>query len=166
VFADWINSLPGTPALAPPTITPNGGMFTPSVNVALQSTNNNAMLYYTLDGTLPTTNSFLYSAPFTLTNDEMVTASAFEANFNNSIATSALFMVEPPIFFTSGGFLINGEFQLGFSGVTGQSYVLEATTNFMDWTPLSTNVAPTNLFNLFDPGASNFPYRFYRVIGQ
>jgi len=166
VFADWINSLPGTPALAPPTITPNGGMFASSVNVALQSTNNNAMLYYTLDGTLPTTNSFLYSAPFTLTNDEMVTASAFEANFNNSIATSALFIVEPPIFFTSGGFLINGEFQLGFSGVTGQSYVLEATTNFMDWTPLSTNVAPTNLFNLFDPGASNFPYRFYRVIGQ
>ena len=58
--------------MAPPTITPNGGTFAPSVNVTLQSTNNNATLYYTLDGTLPTTNSFLYSAPFVLTNTAIV----------------------------------------------------------------------------------------------
>jgi mono/diheme cytochrome c family protein len=165
VMAAWINSLPGTPALAPPTITPDGGMFGQPVNVTLQSTNNVATLYYTLDGSLPTTNSFLYSAPFVLTNDAPVTANAFATGFNNSVATSALFIVEPPIFFTSGG-LMNGGFQLGFSGVAGQSYVLEATTNFVNWTPLSTNVAPTNLFNLFDPGASNFPYRFYRVLQQ
>jgi hypothetical protein len=57
-------------------------------------------------------------------------------------------------------------FQLGFSGATGSNYVLQASTNLVDWVPLSTNVASTNLFNLLDPGATNFPYRFYRVLQQ
>ncbi len=166
VFADWINSLPGTPALAPPTITPAGGTFAPSVNVTLQSTNSSASLYYTLDGSLPTAGSFLYSAPFVLTNDATVTASAFGTGFDNSIATRASFVINPPIFFTSGGFFSNNVFQLGLSAVPNNNYVLQATTNFVDWTPLNTNLATTNLFNLYDPGATNFPYRFYRVLQQ
>ena len=92
-------------------------------------------------------------------------ASAFGAGYNNSVAASALFIVQP-IFFTSGSFLMNGQFQLGLSGMPGSNYVLEATTNFVNWTPLSTNLAPTNLFNLYDPNATNFPYRFYRVQQQ
>lgn len=166
VIAAWINSLSGTPALAPPTITPNGGTFAPSVNVTLSSTNTGATLYYTLDGTLPTTSSFLYSGPFTLTNTATVMASAFENGFNNSVAANAAFIVGQPIYFTSAGFLNNGTFQLGFSGVPDNNYVLQASTNFVDWISLSTNSEPTNLFNLTDPGATNFQYRFYRVLKQ
>jgi uncharacterized repeat protein (TIGR03806 family) len=165
VFAGWINSLPGTPALAPPGIAPNGGSYVTSVSVALQSPNTNATLYYTLDGSLPTTNSLLYSGAFKLTNSATVSANAFETNFNNSIATSASFLVNP-LYFTSAGFLPNQQFQLGFAGVSGGNYVLQATTNFLTWTPISTNTAATNLFNLLDPNATNFPYRFYRVLQQ
>jgi hypothetical protein len=50
--------------------------------------------------------------------------------------------------------------------VPGQTYVLQASTNLTDWTPLSTNLATTNQVNLFDPAASNFPLRFYRTIQQ
>ena len=57
VITEWINSLPGTPALAPPTILPDGGSFFSTVNLTLLSSNTNAMIYYTLDGSLPTTNS-------------------------------------------------------------------------------------------------------------
>jgi hypothetical protein len=167
VVAAWINSLAGTQALAPPTITPNGGTFAPSVNVSLNPPDGSATLYYTLDGSLPTTSSFLYSGPFTLTNSVIVMVNAFESGFNNSVAASAVFVVGPPsIFFTSANFLANGTFQLGFSGASNNNYVLQATTNFVDWTSLSTNAATTNLFNLVDPGASNFPYRFYRVLQQ
>jgi hypothetical protein len=166
VMGAWIDSLPGASTLAPPTISPNGGTFSPGVNITLQSTNASATLYYTLNGTIPTTNSFLYSAPFLLTNTATVMANAIWTNYNNSIAANALFIVNPSIFFTSAGFLAGGEFQLGFSGMPGDNYVLQATTDFVNWTSLSTNTAPTNLFNLIDPGATNFPRRFYRVLQQ
>jgi hypothetical protein len=166
VFTDWINSLPGTPALAPPAITPNGGIFASPVNITLQAPDSNATIYYTLNATLPTTNSFRYATPFMLTSNATVMANAFETGFNNSVAVQAIFTVAPSIFFTSTGFSTNGQFQMGFSGVTSNYYVLQATTNFINWVPLSTNPAPTNLFNLFDPQATNFPYRFYRIMQQ
>jgi autotransporter-associated beta strand protein len=165
VITGWINSLPGTPALAPPSITPNGGNFNTPVSVTLQPPDTNAAVYYTLDGSLPSTNSILYSGAFRLTNSATVSANAFETNFNNSIALSAAFVVQP-LYFTSAGFLANQQFQLGFAGAAGGNYVLQATTNFSTWTPVSTNTAVTNLFNLVDPGATNFPYRFYRVLQE
>jgi len=165
VLTDWINSLNGTPALAPPVITPNGGGYIASVRVALQSPDPGAAIYYTLDGSLPTTNSSLYAGTFTLSSNATVSANTFKINFNNSVAASALFLVQPP-YFTSLNFLANHQLQLGFFGNTGSNYVLQATTNFSNWTTLSTNPAVTNPFYLIDPGTTNFPYRFYRVFQQ
>jgi hypothetical protein len=163
-MAGWINSLPGVPALAPPTITPDGGAFNQSVTVTLNTPATNAAVYYTLDGSLPTTNSLLYSTPLLLTSNVNVAASAFETNFDNSITVSALFAIQP-FLFTSMGFT-NDVFQLQFSGAAGSNYVLQASTNLINWTPLVTNLATTNLFYLMDAGASNSPYRFYRVLQQ
>ncbi len=165
VITDWINSLPGTPALPPPVITPAGGTFAPSVMVALQDPNTNATIYYTLDGTLPTTNSSQYSAPIRLTNSLTLTVNAFAPNFDSSIAASAIFTV-PTFYFTSGVLLTNHQFQLTVSGLLGNTYVLEGSTNLTTWIPLSTNVAPANVFNLYDTNAGNFPHRFYRVSQQ
>jgi uncharacterized repeat protein (TIGR03806 family) len=165
VMAAWINSLPGLSALAPPTITPNGGTFFAPVKVALQGPDTNAAIYFTLDGSLPTTNSFLYSQTFTLATNAIVSASAYETNYDNSVAAGALFSVFP-IYFLTSGFLTNGQFQMEFNGAPGSNYVLQASTNLLNWTPLTTNLAATNLFNLMDPGATNFPLRFYRVLQQ
>jgi mono/diheme cytochrome c family protein len=166
VITAWINSLPGTPALAPPTITPNGGTFSPSVTVTLQGPDTNAAVYYTLNGTLPTTNSFLYSAPLLLTNSLTLSANAFEASFTNSVAASAPFTVLPGVTFTAASFGANHQFQVGVAGIAGDTYVLEGSTNLINWTPLGTNVAPANDFNLYDTNAVNYPYRFYRVVQE
>jgi mono/diheme cytochrome c family protein len=163
VMADWINSLPGTPALPPPTITPNGGMFFNSVGITLQATSN-AAIYYTLNGVLPTTNSVLYTGAFNLTNGSAATVSvAIETNFNNSVAASALFTVLP-MYFPTPGLYSNGVYQMEFAGVPGSNYVLEATTNFVTWTPLLTNQASNTLFYIVDTNASSFKDRFYRVL--
>ncbi|HXR03368.1 MAG TPA: chitobiase/beta-hexosaminidase C-terminal domain-containing protein, partial [Verrucomicrobiae bacterium] len=160
----WINSLPGTPALAPPAITPNGGTFFNSVGVALQSTNVGAAVYYTLDGSQPTTNSLRYFSVFNLTSNVTVSAAAFETNYFNSIAVSAQFIV-PPVQFLSENFT-NGVFQMQFLGSIGSNYVLQVSSNLMSWTPLFTNPATTNVLNFMDPKSSNYPSRFYRVLQQ
>jgi len=164
VIADWINSLAGTPALAPPTLIPVGGSFLSSATVALQHPDTNAVLRYTLDGTLPATNSTTYAVPFTLTNTTTIKAKAFEVGFNDSVAASGLFIIRPPVFFTTLLGFTNNSFQMQLSGLSGKSYVLQGTADLTNWVSLSTNMAPSDVFNLLDPGVSNFPARLYRAI--
>ena len=164
VITSWINSLPGTPALAPPMVAPNGGLFFNSVGVTLQSTNVGAAIYYTLDGTLPTTNSLLYSGAFNLTSNITVSAAAFETNYFNSITVSAQFIVTPVQFLSEN--FSNGVFQMQFVGSIGSNYVLQVSSNLVIWTPLITNPATTNMLNFVDPKSSNYPARFYRAMQQ
>jgi len=49
------------------------------------------------------------------------------------------------------------------TGTPGQTYVLEASTDMIHWTAISTNVAGANgLLTLTDTNAGKFPSRFYR----
>ena len=164
VFAGWINSLPGIPAEAPPLINPHGGTFFGSITVSLQAPDTNATLFYTLDGSLPTTNSLLYIAPFPLSNTAVVSANAYETNFNTSVAATAQFTLQTNMVLSAPLFLNGGAFQLQFTAAPNQSYVLQASANLVNWVPLSTNTPASSPFFWVDPAASNFPARFYRVV--
>lgn len=166
VFAGWINSLPGTPAEAPPAIIPAGGSFSGATSVTLQAPDPNATLYYTLDGSLPTTNSLLYTGPFVLNSSALVSANAFETGFVNSVATTAQFTIFTNLLFSSPEFTAGQGFRAQFSAATGHTYVLEASTDLVHWAPVATNTPLSSPFSWVDPGASNFPVRFYRVVQQ
>ena len=166
VMTDWINSLPGTPALAPPVITPNGGSFVALASVALSAPNTNATIYYTLDGSLPTTNSFEYYGAFNLFTNATVSASAFASNFDNSITATASFLVQP-LYFISATYLTNQTLQLDFMGAPGSNYVLQATTNFTTWVRASAPILRADQSNLFcEFEGLKFPRSFYRVLQQ
>ncbi len=165
-IAAWINNLPGTPALAPPTIDPPGGLGVGSLAVTIQHSDPSAQLRYTLDGSLPTTNSTLYTGPITLTNSVTLQAKAFEAGFSDSVAATATFTIRPPVGLSSFSFSTEGQFQLQVHGLSGKTYIFQSSTNLSDWTALSTNVAPTDNFPLSDPTTTNYPYQFYRVIEE
>jgi len=76
----------------PPTFAPNGGALTNSVTVTLADTLPGAVIYYTLDGSLPTTNSLLYAGALTLTNTMAIRAEAFAPGAVGSPVASATFL--------------------------------------------------------------------------
>ena len=57
----------------------------------------------------------------------------------------------------SSGFIFQFSVQPGFT------YVIMASSDLANWTPISTNVAQANTILFADPAASNFPSRFYRI---
>ncbi|HEY5041370.1 MAG TPA: chitobiase/beta-hexosaminidase C-terminal domain-containing protein [Verrucomicrobiae bacterium] len=166
VFVDFINGLAGTPALAPPVLTPSGGTNYGPVSITVQPPDTNATVYYTLDGTLPTTSSLVYSNAIVLTNSATVSANAFETGFINSVAASGSFTILPPIFFSAPGVFTNSVFQLQLSATPDKTYVLEASTNLTQWVPISTNTPSATPFYLTDPNATSLSHRFYRVLLQ
>jgi hypothetical protein len=86
----------GTPTAAAPTITPNGGSFTNSVQVTLQSATSGATIYYTTNGSTPTTSSTQYSSPFTLSATATIRAMAVASGYSNSSVSSATFTKSTP----------------------------------------------------------------------
>jgi hypothetical protein len=89
--------------------------------------------------------------------------------YANSLVNSVTQPVEevpPPVFvfgpdsttWTESGF------QLQISGLSGlRSIVISASTNLIDWQPVFTNPPASGTLRFLDPGASNYPARFYRV---
>jgi hypothetical protein len=57
----------------------------------------------------------------------------------------------------------NGVMQIDVTGSPNVPYVIEATTNLVDWVPLSTNLAVKGRIQFQDPGAALHPRRFYRA---
>ncbi|NOZ04113.1 MAG: DUF5110 domain-containing protein [FCB group bacterium] len=75
-----------------PVISPEGGIFTDSVEVVIDVTEPTyADIYYTLDGTEPSQSATLYAGPITLTETMNLKARAFATDYDSSDAISALF---------------------------------------------------------------------------
>jgi hypothetical protein len=80
-----------TPVAATPVISPNGGTFTGSQNVTLSSATSSASIYYTLDGSVPTPASTLYTDPIAISTTKTIRAIATAPGFVQSAVSSASF---------------------------------------------------------------------------
>ncbi len=92
LLRDWIQSLPGPPTLPPPEISPRGGNFPQPIEVTIRA-EAGAAIFYTLDGTVPTTSDLPYEKPIKISAPTIVRAKAFRPGFTKSITAQGIFLV-------------------------------------------------------------------------
>ena len=94
----------------PPVLTiTQGGTFTDTQTVTM-TTNENATIYYTLDGTEPTTSSPVYSAPLTLTDTTTVKAFARDPAGNESAVQTVTYTKTAELRNYSDGLVLHYDF--------------------------------------------------------
>ena len=77
----------------PVIINPPGGLYDQPVRVRLSSLTSDATLYYTLDGSTPTTSSMPYAGPIVIGSNRTLRAIAVSPDLTNSRVTSGAFYV-------------------------------------------------------------------------
>lgn len=128
--ADRLSVFGNLTTLLAPVILPGSGIYTNDVEVSISSPSAGAKIFYTTDGSIPTTNSTLYSAPFRLVTNSIVQAISAKSGTPNSLVASATYS-----FFNSA--LLGGG-----SGLTGRYYANTGPKNPFEGNPLG-RVDPT-----------------------
>ena len=88
----------GTPVVtvATPTFSPAAGAYAAAQAVTISCATDGAAIYYTTDGTEPTTGSTVYSGPISVSETTTIKAIAVKDGMNNSEVASAAYTITPP----------------------------------------------------------------------
>lgn len=92
-------------------------------------------------------------------------------SFSNAMAVKPDASLLSPVAFNAGAVFVqpvnllpDGSAQFFLAATPDQRYLIQATTNFVNWVNLSTNTATGNFMDLVDADAAMYPYRFYRAV--
>jgi len=79
-----------------PTFSPVAGTYLKAETVSISCSTKSTVIYYTTDGTTPTTASLVYSAPLSVGSNETISAIALAPGGSNSPAASAVYTITLP----------------------------------------------------------------------
>ena len=91
----------------------------------------------------------------------IVSNAAGAVNSTNALLTVSSGAYAPPQ--VTGLIFTNGAFRLTIAGDSGPDYIVQASSNLLNWDDRFTNHAPVPPFNWSDTAATNFARRFYRI---
>ncbi len=80
--------------VAAPTFSPEGGIFAEAQDVEINCTTDGATIYYTIDGSAPTTSSSVYSSAISVEETTTIKAIAVKDGMNNSSVASATYTIK------------------------------------------------------------------------
>ena len=105
-------------SVSTPTFSPAAGTYTSAQSVTLSDATSGATIYYTTNGTTPTSSSTKYTGPITVSSTETLQAIAVATDFTNSAVMSAAYTITSPTSVASQT-VIN--YPSGFAGATSSA---------------------------------------------
>jgi hypothetical protein len=131
-----------TPTATTPTYSVAAGTYTTSQTVTISDTTTGAKIYYTTNGTTPTTTSTLYSGSITVGTTETLNAIAVATGYNNSAVATAAYTIAPlaatPTFSVAAG-----------SYTSAQTVTISDTTSGAKIYYTTNGTAPTTASTLY-----------------
>ena len=110
-----------------PIITPGTGEYTEDQTVTITSSVEGVTIYYTTDGTTPTTSSAVYTEPFVVSETTTIMAIAVKDGETSSVATATLtFVVTPPVISPESSEQ-DGTYEVTITAARGTIYYIEQT---------------------------------------
>lgn len=91
-------------AVDTPVFTPAAGTYTSGQSVAITCSTDGATIYYTTDGSTPTSSSSVYSSPISVSTDTTIKAVAMKDGEISAVATSAYSFVSPTFTVSVGNY--------------------------------------------------------------
>jgi hypothetical protein len=168
VLSDEISYIvPVIVTIQPPTITgmsaTNTAMTGQNVTFSITATGTGSLQYqwmYNANYIASATNAVL-----TLNNVTAAQTGAYYVTVSNSAGSTNSSAANFTVYSTTAATLApvpsgNGLFALSVSGVPNYQYVVQASTNLVDWVSVGTNSAP---FTFVDANAGQYSQRFYRA---
>ena len=129
-----------------PTFSPAAGTYSSSQTVTISTSSSSATIYYTTDGTTPTSNSSVYSGPITVSNTQTIQAIAV-AGTSTSASGSATYTITQtapaPAFSLASGTYTSAQ-TVTITTVSASSTFTGSTTGGSTATPVTTIYYTTN----------------------
>ena len=97
------------PTVATPMFSPAAGTYATTQSVTLSDTTTGASIYYTTDGTTPTTASTLYSGAISVTGTNTIQALATASQSTSSTVAQAIYTITPPVVTSSASVNFGGD---------------------------------------------------------
>ena len=138
-----INSL-----LPTPTFSPTEGTFTSTQSVTISDTASEATIYYTTNGTTPTTSSTKYNGPIFVSATETIEAIAAESGYINSAVAAATYTIASvlpaPTFSVAGGTYTSAQ-SVAISDATAGTTIYYTTNGTRPTTSSRTYTTPISV---------------------
>jgi hypothetical protein len=133
-----------------------------TANLSVSATGSPAPVYqWFMNGAPAGSNSSAFCIP-TFQSTDQGTYTVIISNALGAVTSApALLLLDGPTRVNSYG-MSNGAFSLQLAGPAGTSYIIEASSDLLNWVPIVTNSTSSGILDFTDTNAGTETHRFYR----